>query len=78
MSFHRWWLPLAAAAVLGALAWIGRMSPNRRLNRISVAVIARVGWVGGLAMLLVAALTQTPWVPHETIETPAAPSAGTS
>lgn len=69
VSFHTWWLPLATGAVLGTFALIRRLPPQNRLGRAAAAAMARVGWVVGLAVLLVAALVQTPWVPREQIET---------
>lgn len=68
-SFNLWWLPLATAAVFGLIALLRRLPPQHRLRRVAAAVFARVGLVTGVAVLLVAAFVQTPWVPHEVIET---------
>lgn len=69
VSFQSWWLPLATGAVLGTLALIRRLSPQNRLRRAAAGAMVRVGWVVGVAVLLVAAFVQTPWVPHEQIGT---------
>lgn len=69
MSFRSWWLPAGCVAVFGILALIRRLPPPHRLRRAAAAVMARVGSVAGLAVLLVAAFVQTPWVPKEQIET---------
>lgn len=69
VSFHSWWLPLATSAVLGAFALIRRLPRRGHLHRASTAAMARVGWLAGVAVLLVAALVQTPWVPQEQIAT---------
>ena len=69
VSFERWWLPVAASAVLGVFALMRRLPATHRLRRASLALMARVGWIASVAMLLLAVLTQTPWVPHERIET---------
>lgn len=69
VSFRLWWLPPATAAVLTALALIRRLPPAHRLRRASTAALAKAGWVAGVAVLLVAALVQTPWVPREQIGT---------
>ena len=69
VSFHSWWLPLATAALLGLFALIRRLPTQSRVRRASMAAMAKVGSVAGIGALLVAALVQTPWVPHEQIET---------
>lgn len=69
VSFYHWWLPLSTLAALGVLALIRRLPAPHPLRRASVAVMVRAVWVAGVAILLVAALTQTPWVPHEQIQT---------
>lgn len=69
VSFHSWWLPLVAGAVLATLALIRRLGSQNPLRRAVVSAMVRVGWVAGVAALLVAALVQTPWVPQEQIET---------
>lgn len=69
VSFHSWWLPLTAVAALGTFALIRRLPPLHRLRRAAMAVMVRAVWVAGGAVLLVAALIQTPWVPREQIQT---------
>ncbi|MEP7159703.1 MAG: hypothetical protein ABI746_01230 [Dermatophilaceae bacterium] len=69
VSFHSWWLPLSTFAALGAFALIRRLPPRHRLRRASMAAMVRVVWVAGAAVLFVAALIQTPWVPREQIQT---------
>lgn len=69
VSFHSWWLPLAAGGVLGTLVLLRRLSPQNRLSRVAAGAMVRVGWVAGVAVLLVAGLVQTPWVPREQIKT---------
>ncbi len=69
ISFNRWWLPLAIAAILGLLVIVRRSPPEGRWRRASEALTARVGWIAAVAALLIAALVQTPWVPREHIET---------
>lgn len=68
-SFQRWWLPVTSAALLGLFALIRRRRGTSRLLRASTTIMTKVGWVAGVAVLLVAALVQTPWVPLENIET---------
>lgn len=46
-----------------------RLPKKHRLRHAVGAAIARVGGLTGLATLIVAALVQTPWVPHEQIGT---------
>lgn len=69
VSFHVWWLPVATGAVFAALVFIRRLPLKHWLRRMSTVAMAGVGWVTGTAFLLVAAFVQTPWVPHEIIET---------
>lgn len=69
VSFRSWWLPLATGAVLAAIALIKRLPHQSRLRRASLQVLARASWVAGLAVLVVAALVATPWVPREEITT---------
>ncbi len=68
-SFGIWWLPAGAAAVFAAIAVSRRLPPQRPLRHALAVAMARVGWVAGVGLLLLAALGQTPWVPHEVIET---------
>ncbi len=69
VSFHSWWLPVAAGVVLGVLALIRRLPAQNPFSRAAAGAMVRVGWVAGVAVLLVAAFVQTPWVPQEQIET---------
>ncbi len=69
VSFRLWWLPVATAAALGALALIHHMPSESHLRQASVKVIGRAGAVAGVAVLLTAAFTHTPWVPQEQIQT---------
>lgn len=69
VSFHTWWLPVAALAIFGGLALLRALPMRDGIREALATVMARVGWVAGLAVLLIAALVQTPWVPHEQIET---------
>ncbi len=69
VTYRSWWLPVATAALLGFFALVHRMPPGRPLRRASMAAMGRVGSVAGVGVLLVAAFTPTPWVPHEQIET---------
>lgn len=66
VSFRSWWRPPVAAGVFGALALIRRLP---RLRRASAAVFANAGRVAGVALLLLAAVVCTPWVPEEDIQT---------
>ena len=68
-SFGSWWLPAGAAAVFAVIAVIRRLPPQRPLRHALAVAMARVGWVAGVGVLILAALGQTPWVPHEVIET---------
>ncbi len=69
VSFNSWWLPLATAAVLAAIALTRRLPRQSRLRRALIHVLARAGLVAGAAVLVVAAFVSTPWVPQEQIET---------
>lgn len=69
VSFRSWWLPLAASVVFAVFALLHHVPRHRRLRRAATAAMARAGSVAGVAVLLGAALIQTPWVPQEQIET---------
>lgn len=69
VSFQNWWLPVATAALFGVLALVRVLPPERPLRRFLAGSMARVGWVSGVAVLVIAAFIQTPWVPQEQIET---------
>ncbi|MFQ4147667.1 hypothetical protein AAGW05_03050 [Arthrobacter sp. LAPM80] len=70
LSFRSWWLPAATAAVFGVFSLIRRLSVKHWLRRMFSVAMARVGGVAAVAVLLVAAFIQTPWVPQEQILTP--------
>ncbi|GAA5226002.1 hypothetical protein [Paeniglutamicibacter antarcticus] len=69
VSFREWWLPVASAAVFAVFALIHILSPKNPVRRAFMAIMSRIGWVSGIAIVLVAAVVQTPWVPQEQIET---------
>jgi len=75
-SFALWWLPMIGAALLGTFALIQRLPAGHRLRRAVGIAMARTGWAGAVALLLVAALTPTPWVPLERIDTVDGPIEG--
>lgn len=68
-SFGFWWLPVASAGVFGVYALIRILPSPNSVRRVFMAVLANMRWVVGIAVLLLAALVGTPWVPHEVIET---------
>lgn len=68
-SFGLWWLPVAVAVVFGLFALIRILAPGHPVRRVFSQAMASVGWVSGVALLLVAAFVQTPWVPLEQIKT---------
>lgn len=72
-SFGTWWLPVASAAQLLAFALIRRLPPTGPVRKTMYGLMARVGWVTGAGVLVVAVMTGTPWVPLEQIETTDAP-----
>lgn len=69
VSFQNWWLPLATAALFIIFALIRVLPPGHGLRRFLTGAMSRVGWVSGVAVLVIAAFIQTPWVPKEQIET---------
>ena len=68
-SFHSWWLPVAASVVFLGFLFIRRLPPHHPLHQVFSAVVLRASVVAGAAVLVIAAFLQTPWVPHEVIET---------
>ena len=68
-SFGSWWLPVAAVAVLVSFMLIRRLPRDHPLRRAWWAVVMRASGVAAAAVLVIAAFLQTPWVPHEQIET---------
>ncbi len=69
VSFQIWWLPIATAAVFVVFALTHRLSVKHWLRRVFSVAMASVGGVAAVAVLLVAAFVQTPWVPQEHIQT---------
>lgn len=69
VSFREWWLLVASAAVFGVFALIHILSAKNPVRRALMATMSRIGWVSGIALVVVAAVVQTPWVPQEQIET---------
>lgn len=69
ISFQIWWLPMATAVVFGVFALIRRLPVKHWLRRMFSVAMASVGGVAAVALLLVAAFVQTPWVPQEHIQT---------
>lgn len=69
VSFEIWWLPAATAGVFVLFALTRRLSVKHWLRRVFSVAMASVGGVAAVAVLLVAAFVQTPWVPQEQINT---------
>ena len=76
VSFKIWWLPLATAAVFGVFALTRALPVKHWLRRMFGVAMAGVGGVTAVAVLIVAAFIQTPWVPHEAIMTTHGPVSG--
>ncbi|MEJ2853633.1 MULTISPECIES: hypothetical protein [unclassified Saccharothrix] len=68
LTYHQWWVPVAAVGMAAALAVI---AVRHRDNEPGPAkfVLRRIGWIVGAVALVVAAVVGTPWVPGERIET---------
>lgn len=64
-----WWAPVVATAVFVVFVVIRRLPPASRVRRTVGVATARVGMLVGLAMLVRAAVVQTPWVQQERIVT---------
>lgn len=64
-----WWLLPAIALIFGLLTLIRRLAVQHRLRKTATTAVARVGWLVPIALLVVAAFVQTPWVPQERIDT---------
>ncbi|MFC6090682.1 hypothetical protein [Saccharothrix lopnurensis] len=62
LTYHRWWVPVAAVVLTVVLVLLRRWSG-------AVFVLRRFGWVVGAVALVVAAVVATPWVPRERVET---------
>ncbi|WP_228122527.1 hypothetical protein [Saccharothrix syringae] len=62
LTYHRWWVPVAAVLLTAGLVVVRR-------RPASVFLLRRFGWVVGAVALVVAAVVATPWVPRERIET---------
>ena len=76
ISFKIWWLPAATAAVFGVFALTRLLPVKHWLRRMFAVAMTGVGGVAAVAILLVAAFVQTPWVPHEQIVTAHGPISG--
>lgn len=76
MSFRIWWVPVATLAISGSLEMVRRMRAVRWLHKALSAMMRRVGLLTGMAVLFVAVLVQTPWVPREHIVTTDGPIIG--
>lgn len=68
-SYHDWWLPTAAGAVLGMLVLIHALPRRFPVRRVLTLTLRRVGLVSGVGVLLAAVFITNPWVPKEHIET---------
>ena len=68
-SFGSWWLPLAAAVVLASFVIVRRFPERNAVRQVFTGGVLRAGGLVGAAVLVIAAFLQTPWVPHELIET---------
>lgn len=68
-SFKTWWLPVTSVVVLVAFMLVRRLPKGRPLRRGLSAVVVRASGVAAVAVLVIAAFQQTPWVPQEEIET---------
>lgn len=77
-SYQLWWLPVATFAVRATILLIRRLSPGDWLRRTVASAPASVGFMTGLATLLVAAFVQTPWSLKKCSRLPTAKSSGTS
>lgn len=64
-----WWLLPSIVVVFGLLALSRRLTAKNRLRAAVSTALARVGWLVPIALLIVAAFVQTPWVPQEQIDT---------
>lgn len=71
-----WWLLPATALLLAILALTRRLRPGGLVRRATAIAVGSVGWLAPMALLLVAALVQTPWVPQESIVTTEGPITG--
>lgn len=69
LSFASWWLPVAAAGVMLLIVLMRRLPAGNGLKRVLTVVLSRIAAIAAVAMLLLAALVPTPWVPHERIGT---------
>lgn len=69
LSDRVWWLPAAAAAGFAGLVMLRRLSNTSLPRRILTGMNRRVGLLGAIGVLCVAAVVQTPWTPREEITT---------
>jgi hypothetical protein len=68
-SFRYFWVPIIAVLV-GAVIVAARLSWRHGRGRAAVEFVFRRAWLlTALALLMLAAVVTTPWVPEETIET---------
>lgn len=73
ISYRAWWLPVAAAAVLGLFALVQALPGLAPVRKALVVAMARVGLVTGAGVLVAAAFVESPWVPLEHMETTRGP-----
>lgn len=69
LSFASWWVPVAAAFGMLLLVLLRRLPPSNGVSRMLTAVLSRIAPIAAIALLLLAAVVPTPWVPHERIGT---------
>ena len=69
LTYNAWWLLPSTAVVFGMLVLIHRRRKVGPLARVVTTAIDRVNWIVAAGLLVVALVTQTPWVPRERIET---------
>lgn len=68
-SENQWWLPLGVVALTGVLLATRSLGRGGAGRRIVGEILQRLGIIAVAALLLLAALNPTPWVPHEEIRT---------
>lgn len=69
LSFASWWVPVAAAFGMLLLVLLRRLPASNGVSRMLTAVLSRIAPIAAIALLLLAAVVPTPWVPHERIGT---------
>ncbi|WP_320673066.1 hypothetical protein [Patulibacter defluvii] len=75
-STGSWWVPATALAIGGLAALVGGLDGDRPGGRLVRGLVARAGLLAVVALLLAAAVSRTPWVPKERIETTRGPIVG--